>query len=143
MAHCVSCGVWGIWHCRSQVYIQWIWIQLLSFCASFAKMSGPFKRRSSLKALPPTGAIRRTSIRRQSSVGLPSRPSTSPAQEVPWDVLDRCILPVICCHGAAFTLSNVLNVLKVSQVTTFTLFVFFTIVVLGLVFFYHNLKVSV
>lgn len=105
-------------------------------------MSGPFKRRSSLKALPPMGAIRKTSIRRQSSVGLPSKPSPTSGQEVPWDVLDRCILPVICCHGAAFTLSHVLNALNVSQVTTFTLFVFFAIVVLGLVFFYHNLKIT-
>ncbi|KAL1505192.1 hypothetical protein ABEB36_004813 [Hypothenemus hampei] len=106
-------------------------------------MSGPFKRRSSLKALPAIGNIRKTSIRRQSSVGLSSiSKSTSAAQEVPWDVLDRCILPVICCHGAAFTLSNVVNVLQISQVTTFTLFTFFTIIVLGLVFFYHNLKIT-
>ncbi|KAF7287974.1 D-beta-hydroxybutyrate dehydrogenase, mitochondrial [Rhynchophorus ferrugineus] len=106
-------------------------------------MSGPFKRRPSLKTLPAVGPIRRTSIRRQSSVGLPGKvPSATTAQEVPWDVLDRCLLPVVFCHGAAFTLSTVLNALQVSQVTTFTLFTFFTIVVLGLVFFYHNLKIT-
>ncbi|CAH1131336.1 unnamed protein product [Ceutorhynchus assimilis] len=105
-------------------------------------MSGPFKRRSSLKALPAIGNIRKSSIRRPSSVGLPNTGVTSATQEVPWDVLDRCILPIICCHGAAFTLSNVFNVLNVSHVSTFTLFVFFTIVVLGLVFFYHNLKIT-
>ncbi|XP_066140912.1 D-beta-hydroxybutyrate dehydrogenase, mitochondrial [Euwallacea fornicatus] len=107
-------------------------------------MSGPFKRRSSLKALPPIPIdyVRKSSIRRQSSVCLPSRISPGTVQEVPWDVLDRCILPVICCHGAAFTLSNVFHALQISQVTTFTLFTFFTIVVLGLVFFYHNLKIT-
>ncbi|XP_050309202.1 D-beta-hydroxybutyrate dehydrogenase, mitochondrial [Anthonomus grandis grandis] len=106
-------------------------------------MSGPFKRRSSLKALPAIGPIRKSSIRRESSVGLPGKSGTTAGgQEVPWDVLDRCIFPVICCHAAAFTLSHILNVFNVSQVSTFSLFVLFAIVVLGLVFFYHNLKIT-
>ncbi|KAJ8951484.1 hypothetical protein NQ318_000179, partial [Aromia moschata] len=106
-------------------------------------MSGPFKRRPSLKTLPPIslppGASRKGSIRRQSSAGLLSKPAVS-QQEVPWDILDRCLLPVIFCHAAAVILSNALNVLHISEVTTFTLFIWFTIVTIGAVLFYHNLK---
>ncbi|XP_060523898.1 D-beta-hydroxybutyrate dehydrogenase, mitochondrial [Cylas formicarius] len=107
-------------------------------------MSGPFKRRPSLKALPPVGNIRRSSIRRQSSVGLPGKPATATSgpQEVPWDVLDRCFLPVIFCHAAAFTISVMLNVLHVTEVSTLTLFIWFSIATIGAVLFYHNLKVT-
>lgn len=110
-------------------------------------MSGPFKRRPSLKSLPPIslppGAIRKGSIRRQSSVGLGLKSTTTAApQEVPWDMLDRLLLPVVFCHAAAVILSNALNVLHISEVTTFTLFIWFTIVTIGAVLFYHNLKVT-
>lgn len=143
-AHCASYASPKALDTRvNQVQIQTVWIQSLPICPpGHPTMSGPFKRRSSLKALPPIAFsdIRRSSTRRHSSIALPGR--VNQPQEIPWDVLDRCILPVICCHGAAFTLSNVLNALQISQVTTFTLFTFITIFVLGLVFFYHNLKVS-
>lgn len=107
-------------------------------------MSGPFKRRPSLKSLPPMslppGAVRKGSIRRSSGAGL--KPPTAAQQEVPWDVMDRCLLPIIFCHAAAVIISNALNVLHISEVTTFTLFICFTIVMLGAVLFYHNLKVT-
>ncbi|CAH1969483.1 unnamed protein product [Acanthoscelides obtectus] len=106
-------------------------------------MSGPFKRRPSLKTLPSVGlpsdaGIRRASIRRQSSVGLKTVPAAQ--QEVPWDMLDRCTLPVLFCHASAIILSTTLNVLRISDVSTFTLFIWFTIVTIGAVLFYHNLK---
>lgn len=102
------------------------------------KMSGPFKRRPSLKKQPSLGLVKSSSLRRQSSSGLKPIPVQ---QEVPWDMLDRCLLPVIFCHAAAVIISTVLNVLHISQVSAFTLFIFFTISTIGAVLFYHNLKV--
>lgn len=103
-------------------------------------MSGPFKRRPSLKTLPNVGPIKTSNIqRRQSAVNL--KPTNVAQQEVPWDVLDRCLLPVIFCHAAAIILSTVLNTLHISQVSTLTLFIFFTITTIAAVLFYHNLKV--
>lgn len=109
-------------------------------------MSGPFKRRASLKSLPaisiPTDAIRRASVRRASGVALKQSPTSNINQEVPWDILDRCLMPVVFCHAAAVLASNALSALQIWEVTTFTLFIWFTIVTIGLVMFYHNLKVS-
>lgn len=105
-------------------------------------MSGPFKRRPSLKALPNVGLIKTLETkRRQSAVSL--KPVTVSQQEVPWDVLDRCFLPVVFCHAAAIILSSVLNALHISQVSTLTLFIFFAITTIAAVLFYHNLKVGV
>lgn len=109
-------------------------------------MSGPFKRRPSLKSLPaisiPPDAIRKASIRRASAVAFKPSPTTSSIhQEVPWDILDRCLMPVLFCHAGAVLISNALSVLQIWDVTTFTLFIWFTIVTIGLVMFYHNLKV--
>lgn len=110
-------------------------------------MSGPFKRRHSLKSLPaislPTDAIRRASIRRASAVGFKAPPTSAIHQEVPWDILDRCLMPVLFCHAGAVLISNALSALQIWDVTTFTLFIWFTIVTIGLVMFYHNLKVSI
>lgn len=104
-------------------------------------MSGPFKRRPSLKALPNVGLVKSANLqRRQSSITL--KPVTVAQQEVPWDVLDRCLLPVIFCHAAAIVISTVLNTLHISQVSTLTLFIFFTITTIAAVLFYHNLKVN-
>lgn len=102
-------------------------------------MSGPFKRRPSLKKQPSLGLVKSASLRRQSSSGLKPIPVQ---QEVPWDMLDRCLLPVIFCHAAAVIISTALNVLHISQVSAFTLFIFFTISTIGAVLFYHNLKVK-
>ena len=104
-------------------------------------MSGPFKRRPSLKALPNVGLVKAANIqRRQSAVNL--KPVSISQQEVPWDVLDRCLLPVVFCHAAAIVISTMLNTLHISQVSTLTLFIFFAITTIAAVLFYHNLKVN-
>lgn len=64
------------------------------------------------------------------------------SEELPWDLFDRCLLPVVFSHAAAVILSTILNTLYISQVSTFTLFLWFVISSLGAVFFYHNLKVT-
>jgi hypothetical protein len=63
-------------------------------------------------------------------------------EELPWDLFDRCLLPVVFSHAAAVILSTVLNSLYISQVSTFTLFLWFVVSSLGAVLFYHNLKVK-
>jgi hypothetical protein len=63
-------------------------------------------------------------------------------EELPWDLFDRCFLPVIFSHAAAVILSTILNTLYISQVSTFSLFLWFVVSSLGAVFFYHNLKVK-
>ncbi|KAJ6650139.1 D-beta-hydroxybutyrate dehydrogenase, mitochondrial [Pseudolycoriella hygida] len=75
----------------------------------------------------------------------PRRGSIVPAQsskEMPWDLFDRLLLPLLCCHAVAIILSNLLNILRISQVTTFTLFMWFAVSVVGAILFYHHLKVS-
>ncbi|XP_018322269.1 D-beta-hydroxybutyrate dehydrogenase, mitochondrial [Agrilus planipennis] len=104
-------------------------------------MSGPFKRRPSLKKPPSIGLVKSPSRRRSSAALLQPIPQSQ--QEVPWDLLDRVLPLLFFCHGTALILSNILNLLRISQVTTFTLFIWFTIVTLGAVLFYHNLKVTV
>ncbi|RZF32645.1 hypothetical protein LSTR_LSTR004073 [Laodelphax striatellus] len=63
-------------------------------------------------------------------------------EEIPWDLFDRCFIPVVFSHAAAVILSTVLNVLYISQVSSFTLFILFLIVSIGSTIFYHNLKVT-
>lgn len=115
-------------------------------------MSGPFKRRASLKslpaiALPKTGGDA-AARRRRSSLGVSHAGvglggiGKEQQREVPWDMVDRCLLPVIFCHAAAIILSTVLNTLHISQVTTMTLFIWFTLATIGGVLCYHNLKVN-
>lgn len=104
-------------------------------------MSGPFKRRPSLKTLPAGPTIKSASLRRRSSLGTSQLPSPS-QQEVPWDVIDRCLLPIIYCQAAAFIFSTVLNTLNISQVSALTLFILLSIITIALILFYHNLKVS-
>ncbi|GLV31812.1 uncharacterized protein CBL_07572 [Carabus blaptoides fortunei] len=85
-------------------------------------MSGPFKRRPSLRRPSMPGGL----SGRRPSAGLLGhrRPSGAPppaqGQEVPWDMVDRCLLPV----------------------SALTLFIWFTITTVGAVLFYHNLKVT-
>ncbi|CAH0553737.1 unnamed protein product [Brassicogethes aeneus] len=105
-------------------------------------MSGPFKRRASLKSLPNVGLMK-PGGRRKSSIAVTTMPTSEMEKELPWDMLDRCLLPVIFCHAAAIVLSTVLNVLNISQVSTLTLFIWFTITTIASVLFYHNLKVTV
>ncbi|KAL0275592.1 UNVERIFIED_CONTAM: hypothetical protein PYX00_003401 [Menopon gallinae] len=79
-------------------------------------------------------------------MGKPEKPKvkTKPEQqeELPWDLFDRCLLPVIFSHAAAVILSTILNVLYISQVSSFTLFLLFLIFSVAGVVFYHTLKVS-
>lgn len=70
-------------------------------------------------------------------------PAPKKPEEIPWDLFDRCILPVIFSHALAVILSTVLNVLYISQVSSFTLLILFLIVSLGSTIFYHNLKVRI
>ncbi|KAK6620830.1 hypothetical protein RUM43_011126 [Polyplax serrata] len=63
-------------------------------------------------------------------------------QELPWDLLDRCFLPILFSHASAIIISTVLNTLYISQVSAFSLFLLFVICSLAAVLFYHNLKVS-
>nr|CAD7196025.1 unnamed protein product [Timema douglasi] len=63
-------------------------------------------------------------------------------EEVPWDLFDRCLLPVLFCHAAAVILATLLNLLYISSVSIFTVFLWLLVIVLGGVFFYHNLKVT-
>lgn len=105
-------------------------------------MSGPFKRRPSLKTLP-VGGLGRPSIsmshRRKSSVGIP--PPTVQNREIPWDVVDRCLLPIVFCHAAASVVSGGVNAFGFSDVDTFTLFIVFSILTVFTILFYHNLMV--
>nr|CAD7427977.1 unnamed protein product [Timema monikensis] len=63
-------------------------------------------------------------------------------EEVPWDLFDRCLLPVLFCHAAAVILATLLNLLYISSVSIFTVFLWLLVIVLAGVFFYHNLKVT-
>lgn len=93
-------------------------------------------RRASLRR----GSLRKGSLRR----GSLRRGSTLPQTQVdlPWDILDRLLLPILCCHAAAITISGLLNVLRVSQVSTFALFAWFALSTGGAILFYHHLKVN-
>lgn len=83
------------------------------------------------------GSLRRGSLRRGSA--LPQ----NQAHDLPWDILDRLLLPILCCHGAAIILSGLLNALRISQVSTLALFAWFALSTGGAILFYHHLKVCV
>lgn len=77
------------------------------------------------------------------SEGSKTKPQPPKKQEeLPWDILDRLLLPVVFSHAAAVILSTVLNTLYISQVSMFTLFFFFILISVGSTLFYHNLKVT-
>lgn len=80
------------------------------------------------------GSLRRGSLRRGSLV-----PAST--QDIPWDILDRLLIPILCCHAAAIILSGALNVLSISEVSTLALFAWFSLSVGGAILFYHHLKV--
>lgn len=83
------------------------------------------------------GSLRRGSLRRTSLV------PASTSLDLPWDILDRLLIPIICCHAAAIILSGVLNMLNISDVSTLALFAWFALSTGGAILFYHHLKVSV
>ncbi|XP_061729241.1 uncharacterized protein LOC133534175 [Cydia pomonella] len=98
-------------------------------------VAGDVTRRASLTA---PSMHRRPSVRRGSLI----KGSQSQSQEVPWDIIDRCALPIVLCHALAVVLSTVLNALHLSSISVFTLFLWFAISVTGSLWFYHNLQVS-
>uniref|UniRef100_A0A182J2M4 Uncharacterized protein n=1 Tax=Anopheles atroparvus TaxID=41427 RepID=A0A182J2M4_ANOAO len=63
-------------------------------------------------------------------------------RELPWDLIDRLLVPIICCHAAAILISGVLNLLRISQVSAFVLFILFTILTVSAALVYHSLKVG-
>lgn len=91
-------------------------------------------RRASLVALR-RGSLRRGSVRRASLV------PASTSLDLPWDILDRLLIPILCCHAAAIILSGLLNLLNISDVSTLTLFAWFALSTGGAILFYHHLKV--
>lgn len=62
--------------------------------------------------------------------------------EIQWDLLDRCVLPLLFSHALAFIISTILNTLRISQVSCFALFALFLLISIGFTIFYHNLYVS-
>uniref|UniRef100_A0A1B0DI33 Uncharacterized protein n=2 Tax=Phlebotomus papatasi TaxID=29031 RepID=A0A1B0DI33_PHLPP len=93
-------------------------------------ISGPITKQGSIK--------RQGSAKRRGSCIGGSQQQTP--KEVPWDLFDRLLIPLISCHGAAIILSTILNVLHISQVSTFALFIWFSLSTTGAVMFYHLLK---
>lgn len=84
--------------------------------------------------------MRRASLKRRPS----STPNAGAAaqKEVPWDLFDRLILPLLGCHAAAILISGLLHLLRISQVSTFALFIWFAASTVGAILFYHYLKVT-
>ncbi|XP_044739638.1 D-beta-hydroxybutyrate dehydrogenase, mitochondrial isoform X2 [Chrysoperla carnea] len=86
-----------------------------------------------------------SSLKRQPSLGQRNGATTGEQpqtpKEVPWDMLDRCLLPIIFCHATSVVLGTILNVLRISQVSSLTLFIWLTIITMSAVLFYHNLTV--
>lgn len=103
-------------------------------------MSG-LKRRASLKTLPTTGLIYPSAPRRRSSLRPILAPIPQQQQEVRWDLLDRCFLPLVFCNAAAVIISHALHWFQIAEVTALSLFTIFALITAGLVMFYHNLKV--
>lgn len=97
--------------------------------------AGDVTRRASITA---PSMHRRPSARRGSLI----KGSQSTSQEVPWDIIDRCALPIVLCHALAVVLSTVLNAMHLSSISVFTLFLWFSISVTGSLWFYHNLQVT-
>lgn len=82
------------------------------------------------------GSLRRGSLRRGSLI------PTTTSQDIPWDILDRLLIPILCCHAAAIILSGILNLLRISDVSTLALFAWFALSTGGSILFYHHLKVN-
>ncbi|XP_035786157.1 D-beta-hydroxybutyrate dehydrogenase, mitochondrial-like [Anopheles albimanus] len=91
----------------------------------------PNKRRESK-----TPAVKRR-MSRHGSVLIETAP-----RELPWDLIDRLLVPIICCHAAAILISGTLNLLGISQVSAFVLFILFTILTVSGALIYHSLKIS-
>ena len=71
----------------------------------------------------------------QSSLGRMPSPSNQEA-EVAWDLLDRCLLPVLFAHAASVILSYI------TPISSIGLFLLLGSATLAAVLAYHNLKVG-
>ncbi|XP_058459699.1 D-beta-hydroxybutyrate dehydrogenase, mitochondrial isoform X1 [Malaya genurostris] len=86
--------------------------------------------------VPMQPAVRRR-MSRHGSVLIETTP-----RQIPWDLIDRLLLPIIGCHAAAIIVSNVLSFLGICQLSSFPLFFFFSILVVSAAIGFHSLKVS-
>lgn len=108
----------------------------IQFALNLATLSPPPQKQASVSK---RRASRRPSSNATGAAGAAARDA---AKEVPWDLFDRLIVPLVCCHAAAVLLAFVLNVLRISQVSSFALFIWFALLMVGSILFYHHLKVS-
>lgn len=63
--------------------------------------------------------------------------------ELQWDFLDRCVLPILFSHAAATIVSFVLQTLRISQISSFSLFLLFAVITIGFTICFHNLQVGI
>lgn len=82
-------------------------------------------------------ASRRSSLRRGSVSALPQK-----THEIPWDILERLLMPFLFCHAAALIISALLHIFEISAASSFAIFVWFALSTVGAVLFYHFVKVS-
>jgi len=68
--------------------------------------------------------------------------ATRKTDELQWDFIDRCFLPVIFSHALAVAVAFILQTLRISQVSSFQLFLLFVLLSVGFTICYHNLQVS-
>ncbi|XP_062561930.1 D-beta-hydroxybutyrate dehydrogenase, mitochondrial [Armigeres subalbatus] len=94
------------------------------------------RRLSAGAAIPKAPAVKRR-MSRHGSVLIETTP-----RQIPWDLIDRLLVPIIGCHAAAIVCSGVFNFLGISQVSAFVLFLFFSILTVGAAIGFHSLKVS-
>jgi len=82
-------------------------------------------------------ASRRASLRRGSISVLPQK-----SAEIPWDILERLLMPFLFCHAGALIISNLLHAFNISSISALAVFVWFALSTVGAVLFYHFVKVS-
>ncbi|XP_055631365.1 D-beta-hydroxybutyrate dehydrogenase, mitochondrial [Toxorhynchites rutilus septentrionalis] len=91
---------------------------------------------SNKQGSPKQPAVRRR-MSRHGSVLIETTP-----RQIPWDLIDRLLVPIICCHAASIVVSGALSILGIYQLSAFALFVFFSIITVSMVLGFHSLKVS-
>ncbi|CAH1402903.1 unnamed protein product [Nezara viridula] len=63
-------------------------------------------------------------------------------EEIPWDLVDRCLLPLVFSHAFSVILSTILGFLGLARLTLVSVFLPSIALTLALTLFYHTLKVS-
>ncbi|XP_055534981.1 D-beta-hydroxybutyrate dehydrogenase, mitochondrial [Wyeomyia smithii] len=86
--------------------------------------------------VPMQPAVRRR-MSRHGSVLIETAP-----RQIPWDLIDRLLMPIIACHAAAIIISSLLSFLGICQLSAFALFFFFSILTVSAAIGFHSLKVS-